>query len=470
MQIPIVNGIYADETPSIRDWYPRNMVPVPKNSGVSTGFLRPHEGVRLYGTGPGLDRGGVCWNGRCYRVMGSKLVEIPVSGGSATIIGDVGGSTEQVAFDYSFDYLAISSDGDLWLYDGLTLTQNTDPDLGTCLDILYIDGYFVSTDGQFIVVTDLGNPFSVNPLKYGSSEVDPDPVVGLIKVNNELYAVNRHTIEVFQNIGGALFPFERVEGTRVDRGAIGTHAFCLYMQQIAFLGSGRNESPGVYIALNAGSSKISTREIDQILENYTEDQLSETVCEAKIGRKQQLLYIHLPDQTLVFDGEATREVGLPVWYRLTSSIVGNAKFRAKNFVWSNQKWIVGDTLTGSTNYGYLDDTISEHFGQTIGWDFNTNIIYNESAGAIFNELELVSLPGRVPLGIDPVIWTSYSVDGETWSQEKKISAGKRGERTKRLVWFSQGHMDNYRIQHFRGTSDAHLAIARLEARLEALAY
>jgi hypothetical protein len=470
MQIPIVNGIYADETPALRDWYPRNMVPISKNSGVSTGFLRPHEGITAYGTGPGLDRGGICWNGTCHRVMGSKLVSIPVGGGVAVVIGDVGGSTSQVTIDYSFDYLAIASDGGLWLYNGAALTQNTDPDLGTCLDIIYIDGYFVSTDGQFIVVTDLGNPFSVNPLKYGSSEVDPDPVVGLIKVNNELYAVNRHTIEVFQNVGGSLFPFVRVEGTRVDRGAIGTHAFCLFMQQIAFVGSARGEAPGVYIALNAGSTKISTREIDTILEDYSEAQLSQTVCEVRVTRRQQLLYIHLPDQTLVFDGESSQEVGLPVWYRLTSSLKGNSKFRAKNFVWSDKKWICGDTLDGSTNYGYLDDTISEHFGQTIGWEFNTNIVYNESFGAIFHELELVSLPGRVSLGADPVVWTSYSLDGALWSQEKKISAGKQGERNKRLVWLAQGAMKNYRIQKFRGTSDAHIAIARLEARMEALAY
>ena len=470
MQIPIVNGIYADETPDVRDWYPRNMVPVPKNSGVSTGFLRPHEGIRTYGTGPGLDRGGVCWNGTCYRVMGSKLVSIPVGGGTAVEIGDVGGSTSQVSFDYSFDYLAISSEGNLYLYDGAALTQNTDPDLGTCLDILYIDGYFVSTDGQFIIVTDLGNPFSVNPLKYGSSEVDPDPVIGLIKINNELYAVNRHTIEVFQDVGGPLFPFERVEGTRVDRGAIGTHSFCLFMRQIAFLGSGRNEAPGVYTALNAGSTKISTREIDIILESYSESQLSEAVCETRITRLQELLYIHLPDQTLVYDGIATQIINLPVWYRLTSSIVDNSKFRAKNFVWSNKRWICGDTLGSSTNYGYLDDTISEHFGQTIGWEFNTNIVYNESFGAIFHELELVSLPGRVSLGADPVVWTSYSLDGALWSQEKMISVGKQGERNKRLVWLRQGAMKNYRIQKFRGTSDAHIAITRLEARMEALAY
>jgi len=28
------------------------------------------------------------------------------------------------------------------------------------------------------------------------SEVDPDPIVGLIKLRNEVYVLNRHTIEV----------------------------------------------------------------------------------------------------------------------------------------------------------------------------------------------------------------------------------------------------------------------------------
>jgi hypothetical protein len=57
------------------------------------------------------------------------------------------------------------------------------------------------------VVTELSNPLAVNPLKYGSSEVDPDPVVALIKLRNEVYALNRNTIEVFDNVGGELFPF-----------------------------------------------------------------------------------------------------------------------------------------------------------------------------------------------------------------------------------------------------------------------
>jgi hypothetical protein len=90
MQIPILNGIYTDNTPELRTSYPVNMVPVPKKSGISNGFLRPGDGIVANGTGPGTDRGGINWNGVCYRVMGTKLVTV-ASNGAVTVLGDVGG-------------------------------------------------------------------------------------------------------------------------------------------------------------------------------------------------------------------------------------------------------------------------------------------------------------------------------------------------------------------------------------------
>jgi len=97
------------------------------------------------------------------------------------------------------------------------------------------------------------------------------------------------------------------------------------------------------------------------------------------------------------------------------------------------------------------------------------ILYNESRGLIFHELELVALTGNAIFGSDPSIWTSYTVDGVTWSQEKVCKAGVTGQRNKRLSWLQQGRMRQWRAQRFRGTSDAQLAIARLEVRVEPLA-
>ena len=468
MQIPIVNGIYTDNTPELRTSYPVNLVPVPKVSGISNGFLRPGDGIVANGTGPGIDRGGINWQGDCYRVMGTKLVEVS-STGVVTTLGDVGGpDTQLVTFDYSFDLLAIASGGRLYYWNGTTLTQVTDPDLGVVLDVVWVDGYFMTTDGEFLIVTELSDPTQVNPLKYGSSEVDPDPVVALLKLRNEVYALNRNTVEVFDNTGGELFPFARIDGAQLQKGVVGTQACCVFIERIAFLGSGRNEAPSIYIGAAATTQKVSTQEVDNILLQYTEAQLALVKLEARNDKNHQHLYVHLPNQTLVYDAAASEALQTPVWFILVSTLSGLAQYKARNMVYAYDKWLVGDPQ--SSNVGYLVQDTGHHWGQQVRWEFGTLIVYNESNGAIFNELELVSLTGSIALGKNPQISTSYSLDGKSYSQEKFISVGTIGNTKKRLAWFQQGHMRNWRIQRFRGDSDAHVSYVRLEAQIEPLAY
>jgi hypothetical protein len=466
-QIAILNGIYTDGTPELRTAYPVNMVPVPKKSGISNGFLRPGDGIVANGTGPGIDRGGINWNGICYRVMGTKLVTVS-STGTVTTLGDVGGPVDNlVTFDYSFDRLAIVSGTRLYYWSG-TLTQVTDPDLGIVLDMVWVDGYFMTTDGANLVVTELSDPTQVNPIKYGSSEVDPDPVVALLKLRNEVYALNRNTIEVFNNIGSEFFPFARIDGAQLQKGVIGTHACCVYIERIAFLGSGLNEAPAIYVGAAAVTQKVSTQEIDNLLLNYTTDQLALVKLEARNDKASQHLYVHLPDRTIVYDASASEALGEQVWFTLTTTVVGFAQYRARNLVWAYDKWLIGDPQ--SSAIGYLVQDTGHHWGQQVRWEFGTTIVYNASKGAIFNELELVSLTGSVALGANPKISTSYSLDGKSWSQPRSISVGTTGNTLKRLSWFQQGHMRNWRIQRFQGSSDAHISFARLEAQIEALAF
>lgn len=464
MQIPILNGVFADQVADFRTRYPRNLVPVPKQTGISEGYLRPADGLVSFGVGPGPDRGGINWRGTMYRVMGTKLVSVS-STGAVTVLGDVGGSGP-VTMDYSFDRLGIASGGVLYYWDGVSLTFVSDPDIGTVVDAHWIAGYWLTTDGTNLVVTELNDPYSVNPLKYGSAEADPDPILATDELRNEAYGLGRFTIEVYQNIGGSLFPFQRIDGAQVPRGIIGTHAYALFADTFAFVGSGRNEAPAVYLMTPGNTQKLSTREVDQILAQYSEAQLSTVVVESRVDKNHQHLMIHLPDQCLVYDANASQAVGEPVWFTLDSGLLTPSAYRARGLVWCYDQWLAGDP-TGTAVVSLVDN-ISSHLGAVIGWDFGTLILYNSGNGAIVNEIELVGLPGRVAFGADPTIWTSYSLDGETWSQERPIAAGKQGQRLKRLAWRKLGKMQNYRIQRFRGTSDAHVTLARLEAQLEPL--
>lgn len=464
MQIQILNGIYTDGTPEFRTSYPVNLIPVPKQSGISTGYLRPADGIVSNGTGPGGSRGGINWNGYCYRVMGSKLVRVD-SDGTVTTLGDVG-SGGLVTMDYSFDQLAIASGGHLYYWDGATLTQVTDVDLGTVIDFRWVDGYFMTTDGTSLIVTELNDPTQVNPLKYGSSEADPDPVKAILKPRNEIHALNRHTIEVFSNVGGDTFPFQRNEGAQIQKGTVGTHTCCVYLDAVAFMGGGRNEAIGVYVGANSTTRKLSTQEIDRVLAEFTESELSECKLETRNDGSHTFLYVHLPDRVLVYDAMASEALQEPAWFTLTSTLSGFSEYRARDFVYCYDRWLVGDPQT--SNIGFLDSTVGEHWGSAVRWEFGTPILYNEGNSAIIHELELVCLTGRVSLSADPVVWTQYSMDGETWSMPKSVSAGRQGDRNKRICWRTQGTIRNWRMQRFKGTSDAHISMARLEARMEPL--
>lgn len=465
MQIPIAHGSYADAIAAdFRTSLPRNLVPVPKETGISSGYLRPADGIEQLGTGQGTDRGGINWNGRLIRVSGSKLISVDASG-TVTTLGDVGGGS-QVTMDYSFDRLGIASAGNLFYWNGSTLTQVTDPDLGFVKDMKWIAGYFLTTDGVNLITTDLNDPASVQTTHYGSAEADPDPVQAVDELRNEAYAFGRYTVEVFQNIGGTGFPFQRIEGAQVGKGAIGTHAYCGLGDTFMFLGSGRGEAPAVYQMVPGNVQKVSTREVDTILLGYTEAQLATVVMETRVDKSHQHVFLHLPDRTLVYDTIGSQAAQEPLWHTLDSGVIGHETYRARGLVWCYDQWNVGDPT--STALGRMTTSVSSHYGSVVGWEFGTPIVYNGGNSGIVHELELVCLSGRVAMGADPVIWTSYSLDGVTWSMERLARAGRQGQRNKRIAWRTQGQIKHWRVQKFRGTSEAHLAIARLEAQIEPL--
>lgn len=464
MKLSILSGIYADQSANWRSSYPRNLVPVPKAQGISDGYLRPADGIVSLGSAPGVSRGGILWQGLVYRVLGTKLCTV-AAGGAVSILGDVGGAGP-CRMDYSFDRLGIVSGGNLFFWDGATLAQVTDPDLGTVLDARFIAGYWLVTDGTAAAVTDLTDPTSVNPLRYGSAEADPDPILAVGESRNEAYLFGRHTIQVSQNVGGDNYPFADIPGATVSRGVIGTHAVCEYGGTFAFVGSGRNEAPAVYLMLPGDSAKISTREIDTLLAGYTEAQLAGVVVESRTDKAHEHLLIHLPDQTLVFDAPATKAAQVPVWFTLTSSVVGLGAYRARHAIWAHDRWNVADPTAGAV--GYLTDATASQWGAVNGWEFGVAVLYAEGNDALIHEMELVTLAGRVELGADPVVWTSHSFDGLKWSRETAKHCGKRGQTLKRLAWRTQGPVRNLRMQRFRGTSDAFLTMTRLEVQFEPL--
>lgn len=440
--IPLLSGITATEAGDFTIAYPVNLEPVPLKTGLSEGYVRAAPGATQFAVGPGKDRGGIDWNGTHYRVMGTKLISVSQAG-TVTTLGDVG-SGGPVALAYGFDRLAINSGTRLYYWDMKTLKQVTDPDLGPVNDMLWFEGFYVTTDGTSIIVTQLSDPTQVDPLKYGSAEDDPDMVEALFKQRGELYALGRYTIQTFSNVGGSGFPFQDNPAATVPVGIVGPRARCDFYQTLAFVGSGRGEALAVYLLDGGNAAKISTRSIDDALAAVS-DQSSITV-ESRMSRDERRLLIHLPDKTLVYLANASRISGQAVWYIAASGANADQQYRLQNAVYVYGKWICGDTA--SNNLGVLSDSEPEHFGATTGWQFHTQLTYNNGKGAILHDIELVGLPGRG--GAKPVAFLSFTEDGETYTQERACSTGVRGDRAKRVQWRPHKRFSNYMGCRFRG--------------------
>lgn len=458
--IPLFAGIGATSNADFSTVYPVNLEQVPLDTGISKGYVRTPAGIRSVSTGPGIDRGGIVdANGVHYRVMGTKLVTVAADG-TITTLGDVGGSGP-VSLDYGFGMLAIRSGTALWYWNGTTLTQVTDPDLGQCLDIVWMDGYYVSTDGTSIIVSDLSDPASFNPIKYGSAEADPDMIVGLGRLRDELIAFGSNTIEFYSDQGTAGFPFQVNSGATIPIGCVGPQAKVRFSQSYAFVGGGRNQANAVWLVGGGTARKLSTRAIDDMIAQVADD--STIQLEARVGRDEERLLVHLPDRTLVLLSTATAANQNPIWYVQRSGRGADEPYRGRNAVYANGEFWVGDL--NSPAIGVLDDSTADHFGDKTGWQSQSILLFNETNGAIVHQLELVGLPGRA--AAEQSVFLSFSKDGEIWSMEKEQRGLLPGARTKRVLWSPHKRFRNYMACRFRGEGLS--AWASLNADIEPLA-
>lgn len=457
--IPLVSGTGATAQADFALVYPINLEQVPLDSGLSKGYVRSAAGAVAVSTGPGVDRGGIeDAQGVHYRVMGTSFVRVAADG-SITTLGDVGGSGP-VSLDYGFGRVAIRSGTSLWYWDGQTLSQVTDTDLGQCLDVVWMDGYYISTDGTSLIVSDLTNPASFNPIKYGSAEADPDMIVGLGRLRDELIAFGANTIEFYSDAETAGFPFQVNSGATIPIGCVGPQAKVRYDQSYAFVGGGRNQANAVWVVGGGQAKKLSTRTIDDLLAQVADT--STIQLEARIMRDEQRLLVHLPNRTLVCLNNATAANQAPVWYELRSGLGMDQAYRARNAVYAYGKWWVGDL--NSAALGTLSDATADQFGSATGWQLQTVFLYNQAKGGIIHDLELVGLPGRDTS--EQTVFASFTMDGQTWTQERAARAGKPGQRGKRVTWAPHKRFRNYMGLRFRGAGLA--GWAALEAEVEPL--
>jgi len=378
--IPIMKGDSIGVETDYRDALPVNMYAVKREILGAPGYMLNYPGLTKVGTGTGTDRGGL-YNerfGNQYRVSGSKLISVS-STGSISELGDIPG-TLQAAMPYSFNTQAIIADGNMFLYDPSGgFRKVTDPDLGAPIDGVWIDGYYFMTDGEYLFHTDINNESSIDPLKFATAEFMPDRSLGVAKTqDNKVIVFGRYSLEYFIDAATPNFAFQRIETRAQKIGIVATHAKCETGTNYYITGGRKDESVSVHIVGVGSSEKISTREIDKIISQYSEYQLIDIRMESRTENDTIFVLLHLPNETLCFNESIAKSFGKELaWTILKTDVEGNNTYRAINGVFDarSSQWIYGDKINGTI--GKLDSLVSTHYNEIVEWLLYTPLLLLE---------------------------------------------------------------------------------------------
>lgn len=413
--IPLIKGQRKSKY-DYRDNLPVNMTAVVSQVEGDTGYLLAHDGLTEFAQTSGTARGGY-FNERLnkhFRVSGKELESIGADG-AVTKLGGIDGQGP-VSFAESFNSLAIVAGGKYYLYDAAGLTQVNSPNLGVPIDITWFSGIYVMTDGEFLFNTDLQDETEIRVLDYVSSEFASDPIKGLLRTDsNQIVAFNRYSTEYFYfnaNSDVNASPLQVIPGKSNRIGIVGTHCKCFLDGAIFILGGRKDESPSIHILNGANEATIATREVDKILSEYTESELSETVIEGRTVDRDKFLIVHLPRHTLLYNHTVGQQQGTAAAWALLKTGEDDA-WRGIYGVFDPRisKWVYGDKE--ENKLGYLDQQIFAQYDEAQEALIYTPIIPAKRVS--INQIQLDTIAGYSDPAISVAMSMSY--DAVTWGEE-----------------------------------------------------
>jgi hypothetical protein len=331
------------------------------------------------------------------------------------------------------------------------------------VDACFMAGYVMVTDGVDVWNSTLTN-LTFFPGYFGSAEYDPDGITYIYKLNNQLYIGGKNTTQTMANTGGNNFPFTVQQSYTFDIGCVSRQTMCYFNRTLAWIGGGRNMPNGVWMLNGNAPAKISSAAVDYELSKLTADQVAAVTLEAISFEDSELLYVHLPHKTLVFDATATSGLGVKFWTQLNSGASADDFYRARNFVRFNGMWACGDLA--DNRVGFLDSATGGHYGAPVLHRSSSPMVMLPLASAGLRSVELKCITGQA--GDTSRIAMTYSSDGIRWSQTRYTQAVSRGGYSKRIRWLPGGLTRNklqVRVDH---VTTQHCTWFGLDLELEAL--
>lgn len=463
--ITLIKGDSVDSNVDYRDSLPVNMYGVNKPILGAAGYMFQMPGLTSFSTGEGLDRGGIWvstpdFEGH-YRVSGTNLVVIN-SLGDVTVLGTVPG-TEQVPMDFTFNNVILVADKNLYYYnptDGFR--EITDGgNVGNPISVTFVAQFVVLTDGERIYHSQILDEESFPLANEAVAEFSPDKTLTVKKnEDNELVVPGEFSIEHFVfNAASSGFAFTPLDRKATKLGITGTLAIDELEAVWYIVGRREETAPSCYVYSAGTGKKIASREIEQVLATYTDDELSTATVDGITLDKVALVFYHFPNETYLFNASIGETHGIDNAWSIVKTGVKTANYRARNFVRDPRigEWIVGDKTDSSI--GILDKKVATQYGDIAEWLLFTPFIKLEQLS--IDNLEIETIPGIVNDIEDATVFISRTEDGRTYGKEWTELYGDRWDYNKRFYVRRLGYVRHWMGFKFRGTSRNRMAFGLL---------
>lgn len=415
--LPLIKGQIIDASADYRDYLPVNMIPIPEPAPNASGYFTNHPGIELKTTLiGGASNGGIfnAQDGVLYRLIGNKLF-----GNDSEL------ATLPIPARASFSYSPISTvfalGGKAYYWNGSALAEfkNWQPGENPLGITNYqIDGIIDGTrnlgryawlTAKSFIVTAIENeqrPDFTAPIY--SAESDPDDNVAITTLADFIVVLGRNSAEFFRLTGSADQIYQPQRSLVIQFGCISTHAKCNFAGGIAVIGSSRNQPPTVALLSSQGVQKIATPEVDKVLQTYNDNTLQGAVLETAVWRGMNLLYVHLPLETIVYVAEAQS------WIKLKTGN-GDARWTGIDCIYNatTGQTEVGDK--GSARVGQFVRTMSQ-YGEPQELLLQTPLIKTGKASVFDLTLDTVSGFGDEPA----LLSVSATENGSTYSAEQTL--------------------------------------------------
>lgn len=430
MLVPLnfTGGAYQHKSRPLTKQVTRNFWPQLQatDKAVSKYILQSFYGLKLFKDQDGFkDRGMILNQGILYKVTDTTLYTV-ASNGDHTVLGIIPGSNRCRMKAMGSQIIINNGGGLVYIWNGSSLVQNTDPNLGTPRGVAVLNNQAIydAGSGQGWDVSDVGTPGIINGLNNAQAESFSDDLLIPYAYSETLYLMGTDTIELWWNSGQGNPPFDKIQGAVKSFGLGAIDSVAETTDVILLFGSDRQVH-----ALTGGASAvdtiISTPALNKIFKDYT-------VVSDAIGFTMQLegqwfyvLTFPIQDITWVYPvgGE---------WFEWGSSLHG--RIRANSYVKAFGKDLVADYNSGKIYE--LDPETYTDADEFIVRTRDSGPIYGGLFKADGKDFEITSLEIILETGvgllagqgIDPRIMLAVSRDGgKTFGTERFLRCGALGE-------------------------------------------